>query len=143
MSAAVEGPIESLEKGPASVEQGAAGFPMGIVLGLALWSVCVAALSGLAVWHFAKQQWDHDLIMRPPVVVVDTFGWIKGAGTGATIQDRYTDGANRLNDAVKQLKAHGALVLDVGAVRAAPEEVRLQTPESSKSAAPADGGSQP
>lgn len=101
---------------------------LGLILGLSIWSVIVAALSGFIVWHFAEQQWQRDLVMRPPVVVIDTFGWIKSAGVGATVQEQYSDGATRLNQAVAQLRAKGALVLDASAVRASPDVVRLDTP---------------
>ena len=103
-------------------------LPMSAIWGLALWSVAVAALSGLTVWHFAQRQFAVDLAMRPPIVVVDTFGWIKGAGSGSTLEARYADGARRLNATVAKLRERGALVIDASAVRAAPAAVRLATP---------------
>jgi len=116
-----------------SIEQGKSGaraarIPTNVVLALCIWSVVVACLSGLAALHFAQRQFDNDLAMRPPIVVVDSFGWIKGAGTGPTVEARYLDGARRLNATVAKLHARGALVIDSSAVRAAPDAVRLATP---------------
>lgn len=108
--------------------QPAATLSMSAIWGLGIWSVAVAALSGLAVWHFAQRQLAVDLAMRPPIVVVDTFGWIKNAGAGDTLEARYADGARRLNATVAKLRARGALVIDASAVRAAPAAVRLATP---------------
>ena len=102
--------------------------PAFMVVALAVWSVVVAVSASFVTWRVLDHQLQADLAMRPPVVVLNTFGWIKHSGTGQTIEQRYESGAERLRAVIAQLRKHGALVLDESAVRAAPPQVLLKTP---------------
>lgn len=99
-----------------------------IVMALAVWSVVVSAGASFVTWRVLNNQLQADLAMRPPVVVLNSFGWIKHAGRGATLEQRYVSGAKRLQSVIARLRKHGALVLDESGVRAAPPQVLLKTP---------------
>ncbi|MEY2117119.1 hypothetical protein [Rhodanobacter sp. FW106-PBR-R2A-1-13] len=100
----------------------------GAVIGLAAWSVVVAVASALATSYVCQQRMEAALALRPPIVVVDPFDWIRNAGQGDTPEERYHDGAKRLRAAVDQLTEKGALVIDGTAVRGTPSAVRLSVP---------------
>ena len=100
-----------------------------MLLALAVWSVVVSAAASYVTWRVLENQLAADLAMRPPVVVVNSFGWIKHAGGGHTVEQRYVNGAKRLGRVIAELRKHGALVLDASAVRAAPPQVLLKTPK--------------
>lgn len=99
-----------------------------MILALAVWSVVVSAGASYVTWRVLNNRLTADLAMRPPVVVVNSFGWIKHAGSGQTVEQRYVNGAKRLGRVIAELRKHGALVLDASDVRAAPPQVLLKTP---------------
>lgn len=99
-----------------------------MVVALVVWSIVVSAASSFVTWRVLNNQLQADLAMRPPVVVLNSFGWIKHAGHGSTVEQRYVSGAERLKDVIATLRKHGALVLDASGVRAAPPQVMLKTP---------------
>jgi len=103
----------------------AAAWPRSLVVGLALWSLGLSALSAAVALHIGNQRLEAALALRPPIVVVDPFEWIKSGGQGDTPEARYRDGAKRLQGAVQQLTGRGALVIDSTAVRGSPDSVRL------------------
>ncbi|THD11308.1 hypothetical protein [Metallibacterium scheffleri] len=133
MTSDESGVSNSVDSVPAEQGTGAAQnrIPHGLssmVIGLAVWSIVVSSAASYVTWRVLENQRTADLAMRPPVVVLNSFGWIKHAGSGHTIEQRYVSGAERLKGVIAELRKHGALVLDESAVRAAPPQVLLKTP---------------
>jgi len=117
-----ESPVDVVSTPPSS------GLSTGTILLIAAWTILVSALSSYMVWRSMKAEMATQFSLRPQIAVVDSFGWIKDAGQGATIEAKYADGARRLSRATKRLRAKGVLVLDASAVRGAPDAVRVKTP---------------
>ncbi len=121
---AVRSAEQAAESGQNRIQHGLSSM----LLALAVWSVVVSAGASYVTWRVLNNQLAADLAMRPPVVVLNSFGWIKHAGSGHSIEQRYVNGAERLKGVIAELRKHGALVLDESAVRAAPPQVLLKTP---------------
>lgn len=115
--------------GSAGAAQSQARRPwLSPTVGLALWTVVVGFGSALMAMHIDAVRLQRELVLRPPVVVVNTMDWIQHAGTGSTPAVRYANGAAILHATIAQLKAHGALVLDASALHTYPAAVRLDPP---------------
>lgn len=120
--------VPPAEQAPVSAQTHIPHGLSSMLIALAVWSVVVSAAASYVTWRVLENQRAADLAMRPPVVVLNSFGWIKHAGSGHTIEQRYVNGAERLKGVIAELRKHGALVLDESAVRAAPPQVLLKTP---------------
>lgn len=100
------------------------------VLGIGVWSAFVAIAAAYVAFSAGQQSMQAELALRPKIVVVDTFGWIKNAGRGASTEERYLDGSRRLKVTSEELAKKGVLVLDVSGVRGYPADLRLKTPHA-------------
>lgn len=99
------------------------------VVAFLVWSALVAAAGAFAAIHVAQGRLQEALVMRPPVVVLDSMDWIQHAGTGDTPARRYANGAARLKATVDGLRKHGAIVFDASAAYSYPDAVRLDAPK--------------
>lgn len=103
-------------------------WPAAGLLAIGVWTLLVGVVSaGIAV-HITNRRMDEELVMRPPVVVVNSLDWIQHAGTGHTMAERYASGAAHLDAAIAALRKHGALVLDSSVVHTYPAAVSLAPP---------------
>jgi len=100
------------------------------ILGIGLWSVFVSIAAAYVAFNAGQQSMQAELVLRPKIVVVDTFGWIKNAGRGNNTQERYLDGSRRLKLTSEELAKKGVLVLDESGVRGYPADMRLKTPHA-------------
>mgnify|MGYP001130402026 CR=1 FL=1 len=117
--------VQSRETGPAP-----AALSTQAILGIGVWTVLVACVASFVGWNANQQSMKAELALRPKIVVVDTFGWIRTAGAGATLDERYVDGSKRLKRVAAKLAKEGVLVIDKSSVRGAPADVTLQTPKA-------------
>jgi hypothetical protein len=102
-------------------------------LGLAAWSVFVGLIVYSVTMKVVSARMQDALAYRPRVVVVDAFDWIKNAGEGQTLADKYRDGAQRLQQAEKKFGDQGILIIDRNAVVGPPpDELLIQVPSSQK-----------
>ena len=100
------------------------------ILGIGLWSAFVSVAAAYVAFSAGQQSMQAELALRPKIVVVDTFGWIKNAGRGTSTEERYLDGSRRLKLTSEELAKKGVLVLDLSGVRGYPADLRLKTPHA-------------
>jgi hypothetical protein len=109
------------ETGTASASTPPAGKP------LSLWLVVLLVLAAAAGAGYLGAQWTAEslraeLALRPPVILFDMAGAVRGAGPG-----QLGAAVARQKEQAKRLAAGGFLVLDAQAVIAAPPELYLTT----------------
>ena len=107
-------------------------LPLKAYLLIGAWTLMVSAISGWFVWNQVTTKMEEELALRPRVVVIDSFSWIKSAGTGDTTETKYENGARALNKAIKKLRAQNVLVLEKSTTVTAPQNVILNAPDASK-----------
>lgn len=97
-----------------------------------VWTVLVGAAGAYVAVRISTNRLTEALVMRPPVVVVNTMDWIQRSGIGDTPAQRYASGAKRLEEVTAELEKHGALVIDASAIHGAPPVTVLEAPDASK-----------
>lgn len=108
------------------------GLTTRFILLMGAWSVLLCVITGWVVWSRLKTTLDDELALRPRVVVIDSFAWIKSAGTGSTTDERYENGARALHEALAKLRSQGVLVIEKSATPVVPENVLVKTPDAQK-----------
>lgn len=101
---------------------------------LAGWSVFVGLIVYSVTMKVVSARMQDALAYRPQVVVIDAFDWIKNAGEGQTLADKYRDGAHRLQQAEKKFGDQGILIIDRNAlVGPPPDGLLIQPPATQNS----------
>ena len=108
------------------------GVTTRFILLMGAWSLFLCLITGLVVWSRLNATLEQELALRPRVVVIDSFGWIRSAGSGSTTQERYENGARALHEAIAKLKSEGVLVVEKSATPSVPDNVLIKTPDGQK-----------
>lgn len=94
-----------------------------LLLFLMVWPVVVAASAAFWVQDHLQKQWAADQALHPPIAVLNMGQIVREQNPGGGAGDQLAGGIERAHAIAQKLRAAGFIVLNQGAVAAAPEQV--------------------